>query len=514
MIEKIRRVTGWVDSLPAVAWWLNLILWYLVAMVLVYVMMPPVSLSNPWFYDSDQSVFYMIAASWLDGLLPYRDLFDHKGPLLYACYAFGLLMASGKTGLFLVLSFFLAISFYYCFRTCRLFVGRFDSLAMVLAYIVVVSTCLGGYSEDFSLPFVIIPFYYITRHLYINHRASGFPLCKWLLAGCCFGVIFLIRPNNAGVLCAAIAFLGVKLLMGKKFLELIRACIVFTVGFLIIGLVVMGYFYLKGALEDCINGAYTFNLLFSKQGVAEKGVAEWMNIAKYTASLWLIAGFGAYALKKCMLSGLMYAYMLTVAVLAAVCVVPGQGYLHYFTLYSPCVILAFICMSLSIRAAKSRKIITMSVLSSFVAYAYFIGFAVVIARYGLYAILMPENHRIHRNEMQTVRACENMKRMIPESELNQVMYYGAQGNVYLYMQAKPPSRYFMLQEFLFSKVPEVRKDVEAAFNSEHAPQWVICRDYDMAGFQNAALLRFLSEECTQVEFQKEPTSYRLYRRKQ
>ena len=46
-------------------------------------------------FTRDQGVYAYGAWRWLEGDIPYRDSFDHKGPALYAVYAVGLRLAGG-----------------------------------------------------------------------------------------------------------------------------------------------------------------------------------------------------------------------------------------------------------------------------------------------------------------------------------------------------------------------------------------------------------------------------------
>lgn len=64
--------------------------------------------SISWGHDS--AVFQIIGKGWLDGYIPYRDLFDHKGPLLFLINAVGY-MVGGKNGLFVLQCCFMTAFF-------------------------------------------------------------------------------------------------------------------------------------------------------------------------------------------------------------------------------------------------------------------------------------------------------------------------------------------------------------------------------------------------------------------
>ena len=59
--------------------------------------------TNFW---TDTNIYFTIGRGMTQGLMPYRDLFDHKGPLLYMIYALAALMSDTSfIGVFCLLSF-------------------------------------------------------------------------------------------------------------------------------------------------------------------------------------------------------------------------------------------------------------------------------------------------------------------------------------------------------------------------------------------------------------------------
>ena len=62
---------------------------------------------NGW---DDFNSFYTMARGWANGLIPYRDLFDHKGPILFLIQALGLLI-NKNVGIFIlqILNLFVTI---------------------------------------------------------------------------------------------------------------------------------------------------------------------------------------------------------------------------------------------------------------------------------------------------------------------------------------------------------------------------------------------------------------------
>lgn len=510
MFSIIKKLGNTIEKLPRISVWITLLCWFVVALVVVY-MIPPLSPSNPLHYRSDSSVFRMIGTYWLDGMLPYQNLFDHKGPLLYAAYALGVWLHPGKLGVYFVIALCLGVSYHYLFRIARLFLNRSTSLLVTLTYVIICYAAFCGCSEDLSLPFVVIPLYYFIRHLKRGDSAASMKAITWLGMGICFGIILLIRPNNAAVLCATIGFYGISMLLNKQYREFMRAAIVCASGAVIPFVPVLGYFYMHGALHDCIYGSYLFNFSFAGQGIASKSLTDWLTIVKYSAPFWLILIFGRIAYKNGSLSGICYSAMLTISSLAGICLIPGKGYLHYFIFYSPCVIFSLICVTLCLKNIRNIKITISAFAASIAAYASYIIYSLIILRYALYGAFMPDAHAKHRSAWEEYHTCQKIQACIPPNELNSVLMYNGQGDIYLYLDAKPPTRYFMLQEFLLSNVPSIRETLEANI-VDSAPKWIIIR-HEQYQISALPLQQYITENCEQVTYDSTPGPFLLFRRK-
>ena len=91
----------------------------------------PLYATNFW---TDTNIYFTIGRGMTRGLMPYRDLFDHKGPLLFILYALGAAISDTSfIGVFALEALSLAAAVYAGWRTVRLFgEGRLMLLAMPL----------------------------------------------------------------------------------------------------------------------------------------------------------------------------------------------------------------------------------------------------------------------------------------------------------------------------------------------------------------------------------------------
>ena len=56
----------------------------------------PFSPIHRYCFETDEIAYRVVSKGLLKGKIPYRDLFDHKGPLLYFVYALGMLITGGS----------------------------------------------------------------------------------------------------------------------------------------------------------------------------------------------------------------------------------------------------------------------------------------------------------------------------------------------------------------------------------------------------------------------------------
>ncbi len=147
--------------------------------------------SSPLFADfnSDYAIFQTSARGWFNGLLPYRDLFDNKGPMALLPYMLGILISDGKAGVFFIELVFAVATFellYRCGRTlgCP---NRLNYVALTVGLLLMAGLIEGGATvEEWSLPFQALPMLLGLRWL-LGHTDSIAPAS--FISGLCFGLV-------------------------------------------------------------------------------------------------------------------------------------------------------------------------------------------------------------------------------------------------------------------------------------------------------------------------------------
>lgn len=155
-------------------------------------------------YEFDQQCFYMAAKAWWNGLLPYRDCADVKGPFLYLFYMAGYLLSpTSLTGVFIIQIFWSALLYFVLYRTARLFLGvRQSVLAFGLALLSIYCPYFhdaGSRAEDVMILPLAILVYAVCRYALRGADENGggqrdlLRLCA--LNGAAAWVFFFVKYN-------------------------------------------------------------------------------------------------------------------------------------------------------------------------------------------------------------------------------------------------------------------------------------------------------------------------------
>ena len=157
----------------------------------------PLYAANFW---TDTNIYFTIGRGMTRGLMPYRDLFDHKGPLLFMLYALGAAISDTSfIGVFILEALSLAAAVYAGWRTVSLFgEGRLTLLSMpILAAVVCCCTAFtqGGSAEEFALPALAAGVYLALALMVRPGEADG---RRALGFGAAAGWVFLIKYTDIG----------------------------------------------------------------------------------------------------------------------------------------------------------------------------------------------------------------------------------------------------------------------------------------------------------------------------
>ncbi len=237
----------------------QIVLLTLILLILsLFVLLPqsPLFTSVP---NRDSGVFLYAGSQILQGKILYRDLWDHKTPLVHFIDAFGLLVSNDSVwGVwFLELVSLVADGFLLFYLIRKMFSDLTSYLVIPFFYLLLTAFYGGGnYTEEYTIP-LILGAYLLLYQIYVDRKRFIF---YSFLLGLLFALAFLLRQNGVSLWVGVILFLFFITNFSKA---LIRSLAAFSAGSLIPLMGVIAYFYAHGALFDFYRAAFIYNVFYS-----------------------------------------------------------------------------------------------------------------------------------------------------------------------------------------------------------------------------------------------------------
>lgn len=212
---------------------------------------------NDWY---DVNAFFTMGKAMMQGRVPFLDLFEQKGPLLYFIYGIASLISS-KTfiGVFVLEVLFGTFTLYYISKIMDIYISEKWSYIFlpILSALIFSSRSFthGGSCEEFLFPFLAMSIYYFVLYLKTNQLTKK---QVWIV-GITAGILFWVKYTLLGfhiIFCMVFFF---KKIFQKEYKDLFIKIGMFLLGFLVITLPIILYFALHHGLDALIQVYFLFN---------------------------------------------------------------------------------------------------------------------------------------------------------------------------------------------------------------------------------------------------------------
>ncbi|MBQ6521172.1 MAG: hypothetical protein IJI14_20890 [Anaerolineaceae bacterium] len=392
----------------------------------------------PYNYGIDSAFNRFVGLNLLRGKTLYRDIWDHKGPLLFLIQAVGAIGGTRNTGpsmIFFLQLFSLTFSLFFIWKSFLLIVKE-KKKAVLLFFICLLPSLMafsktiegGNLNEEWCLPFISCGLYFSLRY-----DCSGnvrHPFLFAFIPGISCGAITFVRVNNAIPVCCAAAAAAVYSARKDGAKSILRNILFFAAGFMVPAVPVIVFFAVNGTLGEMIYAAFLHNLKYmgsvthislNREGLVLRHIPLFSAAALISASFLrkkkadpadMILSAAAVG------TGLMLAY--------------SNTYLHYFTIFIP--VFALICMK-HIRVETRR--------------GKFCAAAMILIFSGVYIRELPG--RIDRPVYTYVST-------IPKEEKNSMIAIWTSPEIYLNSGLMPVSRFSSYQNKYFPVNGEMKEE--------------------------------------------------------
>lgn len=228
-------------------------------------------------FSPDEVCYKTISVGLLEGKAPYRDLFDHKGPLAYLVYALGFLV-SGKAnwGAWIVTYLCNAVAYFFTYKTMRLFRDKEHSFLTTLLLMVVTGFCLENVLSNLSKPEnmllapLMVSTYFLLKETFGNKEKdkefSHISNRSMFIIGLMCGAVFMIKLNVCMLYFAFIGCYFLWLLIRKKFRIFFTNTGVFLGGIAAVCAPIVVFLTCINDLREFIDVYFIFNLKYSQEG--------------------------------------------------------------------------------------------------------------------------------------------------------------------------------------------------------------------------------------------------------
>ena len=242
-----------------------------VILLVVIIFISALSLEQSPFFNginhNDSSIFQIIGRGVLEGQVMYKDLYDHKGPIIFLINALAILI-NEQIGLFLVEIMFFWIGTIFIFKTSKIFLDNKKSFICCSIYLFFSFICLygGNYTEEYAINIMCVALYYIIKIIYQKEDKKHY----WIIIGATFLLDFLIKPTYISVYVAFGIAEIIFAIKEKRFKQLLSNVPYILIGTLIVVIPLGIYFIMNNNFKDFIEACFLMNMKYSSSTLSEK----------------------------------------------------------------------------------------------------------------------------------------------------------------------------------------------------------------------------------------------------
>jgi len=300
----------------------------------------PINPVNSTLPSRDAGVFLYVGWRWLNGDIPYMNVWDHKPPLIYVVDAFGLsLTPSSLWGVWLLQFIFLFLTIILIYKTLE---NQFETFPAVIGVVMMttgLSTLLetGNVTEEYALVFQALCLY-----MFVPAYRADFPVRTTFWLGLFAGLAFNFKQTSIGVWLTFTLILAIVRIRQRQIP--FRDAFAFLSGFLIPSLIAVIYFASQNALTDFWEQAYLYNFVYINKHegwrslipVFEKGFSLLTSGGfLYLAVIAWMFGFIHVWQKRADSNPIFWFVLASVPIEVALILTSGRSIIHYYLALLP-----------------------------------------------------------------------------------------------------------------------------------------------------------------------------------
>ena len=430
------------------------------------------SFTTSWLYDKplmyDSAVFQLIGKNWAEGRIPYKDLWELKGPLAFLPSALGYWLCGSKFGVYVIQLLNMTVALYFVQKLFVLEFSRRSSIRLtgltVFYFIVLYES--GNTVEEYLLPLLTCSFYFLYRYVSkcIETKEYELPFGYALTFGCVLGFSLMSRLTNAIIVCAAISVIGVILIIHRRWLNLMKSILFFICGFLTLTIPFLIYFWSKDALEEMWYGTFLFGLEYAgNSGFDIFSLFGLRHIALRLTNCYFLILVSILILvynPRRKFAGTMW---LVISILTALMFLRLNAFGHYYIITLPFIPIIINELHIIWKAKSlewSRSLLRLVVL-----------FYIVLGVIGIANNL--KNYFSVFHDYKELAVYERIVNQLPSDFKSSFIAYDCDPELYLYFNIPPKNPFYAGQSLLISYGASIKSRIEKCFNNGDVKYMVV-----------------------------------------
>lgn len=255
---------------------------------------------NDWV---DANAFFTVGKSWFNNVIPYKEIFEQKGPLLYLIYGIGYLLSNKSFhGVFILEVIIFTIFLYFVYKIFKIYFNEKYTIILLplVAFLITISSYFvhGGSCEEFCLPFISCSLYYYFKHFKERKLNNKEIFINGLLAG----AVLLMKYTVLGFWIGFCLFIVIDYLRNKEYKNILVFCFIFLLGMILPFLIFAIYFIFNNAFKEFIDVYFILNMTSYTNIEKTNFIMRILEIINYSISILNIEHLFIYLLLVLLLS--------------------------------------------------------------------------------------------------------------------------------------------------------------------------------------------------------------------
>ncbi|MDP4093078.1 MAG: glycosyltransferase family 39 protein [Bacillota bacterium] len=261
---------------------------------------------NDW---PDVNSYFTMGKGLFSGKVIYKDIFDHKGPLLYLLYGIGYLISHRSfLGVYFIQSVSLFVVLFYNFKTANLFLEKRHAFLVaaimpvfIFNYPIYISG--GGSPEEFIMAFQAVSMFYFLQYLKntdIKEHNPKVMFIHGIMAGC----VLMLKYTALSFWIGFGIFVFVPLLIKGLYKNFFKNLLALFAGVAVVVVPWLLYFIITAGIKDFYNVYFKFNSLYAELHFSLGAIKTFIrvlvkvNLNNFGCFLLFAVGMAYFVLKK------------------------------------------------------------------------------------------------------------------------------------------------------------------------------------------------------------------------